>query len=81
MDGCSDFLQRTWPADAAVLHLLLDVRLPAGRRFDLGRCRSASARLPARRHSRPDDARRGRLAASGRQQSRHCVDGAELPRV
>ena len=39
-------------ADAAVLHLLLDVRLPARRRPDLGRRRPALARLPARRHGR-----------------------------
>ena len=32
-----------------VLHLLLDVRIPAGRRPDLGRGRLARARVPARR--------------------------------
>ena len=45
-------LQRARPGDAAVLHLLLDVRLPARRRPDLGRGRPARARLPARRHRR-----------------------------
>ena len=39
-----------------VLHLLLDVRLPADRRPDLGRRRLTRSRLPARRHRRPDDA-------------------------
>ena len=53
-----------------VLHLLLDVRLPAGRRPDLGRRRLADPRLPARRHRRPDDARRRGTAAPGRQQPR-----------
>jgi pyruvate dehydrogenase E1 component len=32
LDGRGHQLQRAWPADAAVLHLLLDVRLPARRR-------------------------------------------------
>ena len=53
-----------------VLHLLLDVRVPARRRPDLGRRRLADARLPARRHRRPDDARRRGPAAPGRQQPR-----------
>ena len=52
----------------SVLHLLLDVRLPAHRRSDLGRRRSAHARLPARRHRRPHDAGRRRPAAPGRPQ-------------
>ena len=51
-----------------VLHLLLDVRLPADRRSHLGRRRLAHARLPARRNGRPHDARRRRAAAPGRQQ-------------
>ena len=41
------------PADAAVLHLLLDVRLPAHRRQRLAGGGHALARLPARRHRRP----------------------------
>ena len=36
-----------------VLHLLLDVRVPAHRRLDLGDGRPARARLPDRRHRRP----------------------------
>ena len=43
-----------------VLHLLLDVRVPADRRLDLGDGRPAGARLPDRRHRRPHHAdRRG----------------------
>ena len=57
----------------SVLHLLLDVRLPARRRPDLGRRRFALPRLPARRHGRPHNARWRRAAASGRQQPRARV--------
>ena len=53
-----------------VLHLLLDVRLPADRRPDLGRRRLAAPRLPARRHGRADDARGRGAAAPGRAQPR-----------
>ena len=42
--------------DAAVLHLLLDVRLSARRRPHLGGGRPAHARLFVRRHRRPHDA-------------------------
>jgi hypothetical protein len=52
LDRRGDQLQRARPADAAVLHLLLDVRLSARRRPDLGRGRPARARFPARRHQR-----------------------------
>ena len=55
-----------------VLHLLLDVRLPAHRRLDLGDGRPARPRLPHRRHRRPHHAdrrgpaaRRRPLAAAG----------------
>ena len=51
-----------------VLHLLLDVRLPADRRPDLGRRRHALPRLPAGRHGRPHDPGRRGPAAPGRQQ-------------
>ena len=61
----------------SVLHLLLDVRLPADRRSDLGGGRLAHARVPARRHRRPDDAGRRRAAASGRQQPPARAFGAE----
>ena len=51
-----------------VLHLLLDVRLPADRRPDLGGRRHALPRLPAGRHRRPHHAGRRRAPAPGRQQ-------------
>ena len=62
----------------SLLHLLLDVRLPARRRFDLGRRRFAHARIPAGGHGRPDDARRRRVAAPGRPQPRVLAVGAQL---
>ena len=43
-------------ADDSVLHLLLDVRLPADRRSRLGCRRHARARVPCRWNVRPDDA-------------------------
>ena len=51
------------------------------RRPDLGRRRLAHARLPARRHRRPHDARRRRAAAPGRQQPRcsRCRAQLRLP--
>ena len=48
-----------------VLHLLLDVRLPARGRPDLGIRRLARQRLPVRRHRRPHHPGRRRLAAPG----------------
>ena len=53
-------------ADDPVLHLLLDVRLPADRRPDLGVRRRARPRLPAGRHGRPHDAHRRGPAARRR---------------
>ena len=53
-------------ADDPGLHLLLDVRLPADRRLDLGDGRPAGARLPDRRHRRSYDADRRRPAARRR---------------
>ena len=67
--------------DASVLHLLLDVRLPARRRPDLGRRRPAGARLPDRGHRRAHDARRRGPAASGRLQPSDRRDHSELPRL
>jgi hypothetical protein len=74
-------LQRPRRADAAVLHLLLDVRLPARRRPDLGRRRPACPRLPDRRDRRAHHARRRGPAASGRVEPRRRGHGAELPRL
>ena len=67
-------LQRARLADAAVLHLLLDVRLPARRRPDLGGGRPARARLPARRDRRTHDVERRGTAAPGRLEPRGCRD-------
>ena len=61
-------LQQPRHQHGAVLHLLLDVRLPARRRFHLGGRRHPGARLPARRDCRAHDARRRGPAAPGRPQ-------------
>ena len=63
-------------ADGAVLHLLFDVRLPAGRRPHLAGRRRPGPRLPARRHRRPHHAARRGPAAPGRPQPRAGLDGA-----
>ena len=67
------------PADDSVLHLLLDVWIPARRRPDLVRRRLACAGLPGRRHQRPHDPQWGGPATSGWAQpscgmrrSEHC---------
>ena len=65
-------------ADDPVLHLLLDVRLPARRRSRVGGGRHALARLPARRHRGADDAERRRTAARGRPLASHVGDDPEL---
>ena len=64
--------------DDSVLHLLLDVRLPARGRPDLGLRRRARQRLPVRRHGRPHHAGRRRLAAPGRPQPRARQHRAHL---
>ena len=51
-----------------VVHLLLDVRVPARRRPHLGRRRSSREGIPARWNRWSHNARRRRFAASGRQQ-------------
>ena len=65
-------------ADGPVLHLLLDVRLPARRRPRLGGGRQPGARLPARRHRGAHDAQRRGPAARGRPQPRAQRDDPEL---
>ena len=70
LDRRGDVLQHQRRADDPVLHLLLDVRLPARRRPRLGRRRHARPRLPRRRHLRADDAQRRGPAARGRPQPR-----------
>ena len=67
-------------ADGAVLHLLFDVRLPAGRRPHLGGGRRPGPRLPARRHRRAHHAARRGPAAPGRPQPRAGLDGADRAR-
>ena len=62
-----------------VLHLLLDVRLPADRRPDLGRRRHALPRVRPGRHRRPHHAGRRRAAAPGRQQPPHRPGLSQLP--
>ena len=57
-------------ADGAVLHLLFDVRLPAGGRPHLAGRRRPGPRLPARRHRRAHHAARRGPAAPGRPQPR-----------
>jgi hypothetical protein len=81
VDRRGDVLQRQRPRDAAVLHLLLDVRLPACRRSDLGGSGPARAGLPAGCDGGPHDARRRRAAAPGRQQPPGRGDRSELPRL
>ena len=51
-------------ADHPVLHLLFDVRVPAGRRPHLVVRRPARARVPARRHRGPHDASRARACST-----------------
>ncbi len=70
LDRGGDVVQHQQRADDPVLHLLLDVRLPARRRPGLGRRRHALARLPARRHRRAHHAQRRGPAARGRPQPR-----------
>ena len=65
-------------ADDPVLHLLLDVRLPAGRRSGLGGRRQPRARLPAGRHRRAHHAERRGAAARGRAQPHPRRHHAEL---
>ena len=62
-----------------VLHLLLDVRVPAGRRPDLGRRRQPHPRVPDGGDRRPDHAQRRGPPARGRAQPPDRPDGADLP--
>ncbi len=55
------------------VHLLLDVRLPADRRPDLGGGRCPGQRLHPRRHVRPHHAQRRRPATSGRPQPVNAI--------
>ena len=64
--------------DDPLLHLLLDVRLPAHRRPRLGGGRLAGPRLPHRRHLGAHDAERRGPAARGRAQSHPVGHHSEL---
>ena len=66
LDRRGDQLQRVRHPDDPVLHLLLDVRVPAHRRPGLGGRRLAGPRLPGRRHRRAHHAQRRGPAARGR---------------
>ncbi len=59
-------LRHSWRADGAVLHLLFDVRIPAGRRPDLAGRRRPCQGFPARRYRRAHDADGRRPAAPRR---------------
>ena len=63
-------------ADGAVLHLLFDVRLPAGRRPHLAGRRRPGPGLPARRHRRAHHAARRGPPAPGRPQPGAGLHGA-----
>ncbi len=64
--------------DDPVLHLLLDVRVPADRRPGLGGRRLAGPRVPARRHRRADHAQRRGPATRGRPQPPHVGHHPQL---
>ena len=64
LDRGGDVVLDARRADDPVLHLLLDVRLPARRRPRVGGGRHALARLPARRHRRAHDAERRRACST-----------------
>ena len=79
VDRRGDLVRQPRRPDDPVLHLLLDVRVPARRRPGLGRRRLARPRLPARRHRRAHDAQRRGPAARGRPQPPAGGDDPELP--
>ena len=66
------------PDDDPVLHLLLDVRLPADHGSDLGVRRCARSRLPVGRHCRSHDAQWRGPAARGWPQPAALLGRAEL---
>lgn len=74
----SDLLQHQQSADDPVLHLLLDVRLPAYWRSVLGGWRPASAWLPDRRYFRSYHPERRRSAARRWSQPHSVADYPEL---
>ena len=77
--AAGDVLRDARPPDDPVLHLLLDVRLPADRGPDLGRRRLAGPRLPPRRDRRPHHARRRGPPARRRPQPHPGLHDPEHP--
>ena len=67
--------------DDPVLHLLLDVRVPADRRPDVGVRRRARPRLPDGRHGRPHDAHRRGPPARRRPEPDPRLDRPEPARL
>ena len=78
LDRCGHLVQHQRHPDDPVLHLLLDVRLPAGDGPDLGGRGLAGARFPARRDGRADHPQRRGAAARGRAQPRAVLGRAQL---
>ncbi len=78
VDRGGDLLLQPRRADGALLHLLLDVRVPTDRRPGLGRRRLAGARLPRRRDRRAHDPQRRGPPARGRPQPPAGVDHPQL---
>ena len=76
LPGRGDVVRDARRADDPVLHLLLDVRLPADRRPGVGLRRRPRPRLPDGRHGRPDDAQRRGPPARGRPQPPPRLDRA-----
>ena len=74
-------LRQLQSADGSLLHLLLDVRLPAHRRHGVGVRRRARQGLPDGRHRRPHHAGRRRLAAPGRTQPGALQHRSHLPQL
>jgi pyruvate dehydrogenase E1 component len=64
-----------------VLHLLLDVRMATGRRPVVGGCGRPGARVPHRRHRRPDHPPGRGTAAPGRPLVDPLLGGACVPRL
>ena len=79
MAGGGDELQLARRIDAAVLHFLLDVRLPAHRRFRVGGGRHARARIPHRRDFGAHDLERRRAATRRRPQPDSGAVNPQLP--
>jgi pyruvate dehydrogenase E1 component len=77
LDGRRDQLLEQQPDHGAVLHLLFDVRIPAGRRPRVGRRRHAGEGIPAGRNQRAHHAERRGPAAPGRALAHPGLDDSE----